>query len=100
MVMEQQKDSADNAAVKVVVSGFVQGVGYRYFIARCASEFNLKGYARNLYNGDVEIYAEGKKQYLNEFISRAKTGPRLAQVDKASIEWLDFKNKYDNFEIW
>lgn len=97
--MEQEKNLINNAAVKLVVSGIVQGVGYRYFIARCASDLNVKGYARNLYNGDVEIYAEGKKEYLEELINLAKTGPRHAHVDKASIQWLDFKNNYDNFEI-
>jgi acylphosphatase len=97
--MEQQENSIHKAAVKIVVSGYVQGVGYRYFIARNASDLELTGYAKNLFNGDVEIYAEGKKQYLDVLVSKAKTGPPHAVVDKASVEWLDFKNKYDNFEI-
>jgi acylphosphatase len=97
--MEQQKNLIHKAAVKLIVSGRVQGVGYRYFIARSASELDLTGYARNLFNGEVEIYAEGKKEYLEALISKAKTGPPHARVDKASIQWLDFKNKYNNFEI-
>ena len=97
--MEQQKNLTGNAAVKIVVSGYVQGVGYRYFIARCASDLDLTGYVKNLFSGDVEIYAEGKKQYLEELVSKAKTGPQYAKVENARIEWLDFKNKYNNFEI-
>ncbi len=97
--MEQQKNLIHKAAVKLIVSGRVQGVGYRYFIARSASELDLTGYVRNLFNGDVEIYAEGKKQYLDALVSKAKTGPPHSIVDKASIQWLDFKNKYNNFEI-
>lgn len=97
--MEQQKNLIEKAAVKIVVSGEVQGVGYRYFIARAASEFKLNGYAINLYNGNVEIFAEGRKEFLEELVKRAKKGPPHALVEKAEIDWLVFKNKYNNFEI-
>jgi len=94
--MNQLKKSA----VKIIVSGRVQGVGYRYFIARAASELNLHGYARNLWNGDVEIYAEGRIEFLEEMVKRAKEGPAHARVDSCKVEWLDFINKYDNFEVF
>jgi acylphosphatase len=97
--MEQQKNLMNNAAVKITVSGQVQGVGYRYFIARTASELDINGYAMNLYNGDVEIFAEGKKEFLEELVKRAKKGPPHAYVEKADTDWLVFKNKYNNFEI-
>ena len=87
------------SSVKIVVSGRVQGVGFRYFIARIASELELKGYVKNLFNGDVEITAEGRKEFLDELIKKAKEGPSNANVDSCKFEWLDFKNKYDNFEI-
>ena len=88
-----------NASVKLVVSGRVQGVGYRYFIARTASELGINGYVKNLYSGDVEIFAEGRKEFLEELIKIAKSGPPHAYVDTARIEWLEFNDKYDNFEI-
>lgn len=97
--MEQQKNFMDSAAVKIVVYGHVQGVGYRYYIARTASELNIYGYAKNLYGGEVEIFAEGKKEFLEELVKRAQKGPPHACIDKAEIEWLVFKNKYHNFEI-
>jgi acylphosphatase len=97
--MEQQKNLTEKAAVKIVVSGDVQGVGYRYYIARAAMELQLNGYAMNLYNGSVEIYAEGRKEYLEELVNRAKKGPPHAYVNKAEIDWLVFKNKYNNFDI-
>jgi acylphosphatase len=97
--MEQQKNLTGNAAVKLLISGRVQGVGFRYYIARNAWDLNINGYAKNLFNGDVEIYAEGSKELLNEFIKRAKLGPSHALVEKTSEQWLDFKNKYDNFDI-
>lgn len=86
-------------AVKIVVSGRVQGVGYRYFIARFAEGLGITGYARNLFNGDVEITAEGRREFLDALIEKAGQGPRGARVNTCKVEWLDFKKKYDKFEI-
>ncbi len=87
------------SAVKITVSGRVQGVGYRYFIARIAQDLELTGYAKNLFNGNVEIIAEGRYEFLEGLIEKAKTGPRGAYVKTCKTEWLDFKKKYDKFEI-
>jgi acylphosphatase len=89
----------EQSSVKITVSGRVQGVGYRYFIARIAYDLNLKGYARNLFNGDVEIFAEGRKEFLEELVKKAKEGPPHSKVEACKVQWLDFKNKYDKFEI-
>lgn len=80
------------------MSGIVQGVGYRYFIHRFAQELCLNGYAKNLWNGNVEIFAEGRKEFLEELVNKAKEGPSHAKVEKIKVEWLDFQNKYSNFE--
>jgi acylphosphatase len=93
-------DQLKLSGVKIIVSGRVQGVGYRYFIARIADDLGLKGYARNLWNGDVEIYAEGRNEFLEELVRKAKEGPHHAKVDTSNVEWLDFMNKYDNFDIF
>ncbi len=87
------------SCVKITVSGRVQGVGFRYFIATCGMELDLKGYVKNLFNGDVEIAAEGRHEFLEELIKKAKEGPRGSGVERCKIEWLDFNNKYDKFEI-
>ncbi|MBZ0203285.1 MAG: acylphosphatase [Ignavibacteria bacterium] len=88
------------SAVKIVVSGRVQGVGFRYFIAQRANELELNGYTKNLFNGDVEIVAEGRREFVEALITKAKEGPRNSKVDFCKVEWLDFKKKYDNFEIY
>jgi len=92
-------DKLKMAAAKIIVSGTVQGVGFRYYIARSAEELGLKGYTKNLFNGNVEIYAEGRLQFVEELAKKAKIAPTKAHVDSAKVEWLDFKNKYDNFDI-
>ncbi|HMQ80344.1 MAG TPA: acylphosphatase [Ignavibacteria bacterium] len=87
------------SAVKIIVSGHVQGVGYRYFIARFAEGLGINGYAKNLFTGEVEITAEGRREFLDALIEKASQGPRGAQVKSCKVEWLDFKKKYDKFEI-
>ncbi len=85
--------------VKIIVSGRVQGVGYRYFISRIARELGLLGYAKNLFSGEVEIIAEGRKEFLDALIEKAGVGPEGAKVKTCKVEWLDFKKKYDKFEV-
>jgi acylphosphatase len=87
------------SSVKIIVSGRVQGVGYRYYIARIADDLELTGYAKNLFNGDVEIIAEGRKEFLDILAKKAALGPGGAKVNSCKVEWLDFKKKYDKFEI-
>lgn len=89
----------NNSAINIIVKGYVQGVGFRYYIARAANEMQLNGYVKNLFNGDVEIYAEGRQEFLEELVKKAKLGPSHSHVDSIKIEWLEFKNKYNNFEI-
>jgi len=85
--------------VHITVQGLVQGVGFRYFVYRHASRLGLKGWVRNLYNSDVEIEAEGDRSMVEELIKEIKVGPRSAHVKDLKIEWQDFKNRYQAFEI-
>jgi acylphosphatase len=62
------------------ISGRVQGVGYRYFAQRAAAALGLSGYARNLDDGRVEVYAAGPSEALSEFSARLREGPRWADV--------------------
>ena len=57
------------------VRGRVQGVGYRYFAQEAAVELALTGYARNLDDGRVEVYAVGPEAKLSEFAGRLYSGP-------------------------
>jgi acylphosphatase len=87
------------SCIKITVSGRVQGVGFRYFIAKIARDLELNGYAKNLFNGDVEIIAEGRHEFLEEMAKKAKVGPPGSMVKTCKVEWLDFNKKYDKFEI-
>jgi acylphosphatase len=62
------------------VRGRVQGVGYRYFAQRLAQSLGLTGYARNLDDGRVEVYAAGPAEKLAELAPLLHRGPRWADV--------------------
>lgn len=83
----------------IVVQGIVQGVGFRYFVRHHAVKLGLSGWVQNLFNGDVEIEAEGERSLLEIFIGEIKVGPRSAHVKDLHIEWQPYENKYSAFEI-
>ena len=83
----------------IVVSGLVQGVGYRYFVYRKAKDHNLRGYVRNLYSDDVEIMLEGEKGVILDLIQELKTGPISAHVTGIKVEWEEGQSEYEDFQI-
>jgi acylphosphatase len=83
----------------IIVNGLVQGVGFRYFVYHQAVDLSLCGYVRNLYNGSVDIYAEGDRSFVEELIAKVKVGPRAAQVNDVRIQWMEPLHKYNKFEI-
>lgn len=64
------------------VYGKVQGVGFRYYTNKKASELNISGYVRNMPDGSVYIEAEGEGDNLEAFINWCKIGPSWARVVK------------------
>ncbi len=64
------------------VFGMVQGVGFRWFVARHARSLGLTGYARNLPNGSVEVMVDGPEEAMPALERLLRTGPANAQVDR------------------
>ena len=83
----------------ILVSGRVQGVGFRYFVQRNAEKFGVRGYAKNLTNGDVEVLAEGDKAALDEFLVLLKQGPPAGRIDRIQIDELECSGGYTGYEI-
>jgi acylphosphatase len=71
---------------KYVISGRVQGVGYRCFAQRAAVELGVTGWARNLEDGRVEVQGNGTREALSEFEARLRKGPRGADVRGFEVE--------------
>ena len=83
----------------VLISGKVQGVGFRNFTQLNAQQLGVNGYAKNLANGKVEVVAEGDKAQLDALIALLKKGPRYARVDAIEIDERAFTGEYKNFGI-
>ncbi len=90
----------DKRSLHFVISGRVQGVGFRYYTYAAAQKLNITGYVKNLYNGNVEIFAEGNTSTLYKFLDNIKQGPSLSNVLDIDITWNDIKNiRYKQFTI-
>ncbi len=84
----------------IIVKGRVQGVGYRWFAKERARECNITGFVRNLYNGDVEVVAQGEENDLSRFLEELNRGPAFAHVVEMQVDEIEIdQNKYSSFEI-
>jgi acylphosphatase len=86
-------------AYRIRIKGIVQGVGYRYYAIRQASSLGLKGTVKNLWDGSVEVVAEGNENVLETLISLLKQGPRHAQVSKAEVEEIEYSGRFKDFRV-
>jgi acylphosphatase len=85
--------------VHVIVSGLVQGVGFRYFTARQARALDLTGFVRNLPDGRVEVVAEGVRGALETFVAAVREGPPGAVVRDVRVEWTESPAREREFFI-
>jgi acylphosphatase len=69
-------------STRFLVSGLVQGVGFRWFVARHARSLGLAGYARNLPDGRVEVVVSGPDEALPALERLLRAGPANAQVER------------------
>ena len=83
----------------VLISGKVQGVGFRNFTQMNAKQLGINGYAKNLPNGKVEVVAEGDKAQLDALVALLKKGPRFASVDSLEVDERPFTGEYKTFGI-
>jgi len=81
------------------VYGEVQGVGYRYFARRNALALGLRGYARNLADGTVEVLAEGTRSTLEELVRRLERGPSAAEVQRVETAWESAGGTFAGFQV-
>jgi acylphosphatase len=88
------------AAVRWLISGRVQGVGFRWFVARHAHAQGLAGWTRNLPDGRVEVVASGDPEALRTLEARLRSGPPSAIVEH--VEKLEISHEavgHKTFEI-
>ena len=82
-----------------IVNGRVQGVFFRYHTKEVAQKLHIKGTVKNLFNGDVEIYAQGETGNITEFETFLHRGSPTSRVDSVKKEEFEEIEIYASFEI-
>ncbi|MHB1094764.1 MAG: acylphosphatase [Gemmatimonadaceae bacterium] len=91
--------SGKRRAVRVLVRGRVQGVGFRWFVARAARELALTGWVRNADDGTVEVVAAGAAEQVEKLIAALRRGPSQAAVQSVETEERSPSAAADNTEF-
>ncbi|MUV39834.1 Acylphosphatase [Lentibacillus sp. JNUCC-1] len=84
----------------IIVSGMVQGVGFRFSTKQTADELGLFGWVQNNADGTVEMEVEGSEDQLNVFVDKLKAGfTPVIQVESTDITTYDENKNYQDFTI-
>ncbi|MFW5427283.1 MAG: acylphosphatase [Methylophagaceae bacterium] len=82
-----------------IISGRVQGVGYRYSSRNYAQSLDLVGWVKNRVDGKVEMIAEGDKIILEQLLAWLKQGPRFADVTNVEVTQQSATGEFTDFSI-
>ena len=85
--MATLNETNDIQELHAYVNGWVQGVGYRYFVINNALALGLRGYVRNLSDGSVEVLAQGTRPKLERLLTLLQRGPSAAEVNEIRTDW-------------
>jgi acylphosphatase len=85
--------------LRAVVRGRVQGVGFRWFVTRCAERGGLAGRVRNLPDGGVEVLAQGPRDALDQLLDDLRRGPAAARVDDVEAGIAAVTSSIDGWSI-
>ena len=89
----------EDEARRWIVSGQVQGVGYRYFARQAAQALGVRGWIRNLPDGSCEVQVAGGAELLQRFQDELRRGPRGARVEDVAEERLVQVPDWQGFQI-
>ena len=90
---------SDTVRRRAVVSGVVQGVGFRWSARIVAQRLGVTGYARNRLDATVEAEAEGPSPAVDEFVAWLRTGPPSASVSRVTVTEVDAKGS-TSFDVF
>ena len=92
-------DLPETSGFTGTVAGRVQGVGFRYFVARTARGLGLFGYVRNLPDGTVEVAASGSRAALESLAALLEKGPTGAVVESVTLDWSNPPDSSGAFDV-
>jgi acylphosphatase len=84
---------------EIKITGRVQGVGFRYFVQKRASEFNIKGWVKNTRDGGVLVMAQGYEKDVETFLEHLRIGPSMARVRKLEKSQMPDLEDFTDFRI-
>lgn len=90
---------SERRAVRLLVSGRVQGVGFRHFTRKQAEELGVVGTVANLADGRVEIEAAGEPAVLAELERRVRQGPRFGDVREVETADIEPAPEWEGFRV-
>lgn len=90
---------SERARMQAILHGRVQGVFFRDFTRTQAMRLALLGYVRNLWDGTVEVVAEGDREALESLLEELYVGPSSAGVEKIDLEWSQSSGEFSSFEV-
>ncbi len=88
-----------NICLHVYVSGYVQGVGYRYTAIRVANRLGVTGWVKNLRDNRVELLIEGEESSVKQMVEWCHDGPRGATVTDIQTKRNSYSGSYSNFDV-
>lgn len=91
--------TAQKQRFEATVRGYVQGVGFRFFVRRQAQALRLAGWVENLPDGDVFVVAEGDRSDLLQLADLLHSGPSEAEVQDVEIAWQPYSGSLAGFEV-
>lgn len=83
----------------VRICGYVQGVGFRYFVLARVRGSGIRGWVRNCGDGSVECVAEGPRPRLEQLLGELRKGPRSAEVSDVELEWQPARGDLPEFRV-
>jgi len=97
--MASQNETNDIQELHAYVDGWVQGVGYRYFVVNNALALGLRGYVRNMSDRSVEVIAQGTRPNLERLLALLQRGPSAAEVKEIRTSWGQPTEHFSGFHV-
>ncbi len=85
--------------IHLFISGYVQGVGFRWYVERSARRINICGFVKNLRDGRVEVVAEGDDNLMKQFLQELKEGSFKGHIEEIKKVEEEYQGEYSNFTI-
>ena len=83
----------------LVITGYVQGVGFRWYVQRAAAALGLAGEVRNRHDGAVVVEAEGAREALERLVELSRQGPPAAAEVSVDARWSEGPARYADFHV-